>query len=315
MQTTMQAERVLFSHVDFTDDTFCLTPSLDQPIPESLTESIVRAGLLHPPILKEKSKNSYCIVTGWKRLTVLRETLVFSACNCLVLRSETSDLECLSKALEDALVSETCTPATRAVFFQKALRHLDEEQLSRRFLPAVGLSTHISHIHRSLDLLKLEEPLFHALHRGRLDEKAALEIIKLPFGDRMALFEVVEALHLSIGNQRKIVVACKELAARHNSSIISILSSSEVSEILDHPEANIPQKTANLMALLHRQRFPRATQAEKEFRQFRGGLNLPNSVTLEHAQAFEKDSVTLTIPFQNQEQLQKVWPDIKKLLR
>ena len=86
-------------------------------------------------------------------------------------------------------------------------------------------------------------------------------------------------------------------------------------DILNHPEANPPQKAANLMATLTAKRYPRLTEAEKNFQQFTDSLRLPKNATLSHAPAFEKDTVTLTISFKNQEDLLKSWQFIASALK
>jgi len=143
----------------------------------------------------------------------------------------------------------------------------------------------------------------------------ALELGKLDFGDRMALFEVINLLHLSVGNQKKLTISSRELAVRTNSSIRQVLSDPEAEAVLNHPEANLPQKAANLMAWINKKRFPRLSEAEQEFRRFTGKLQLPKGVDLSPAPSFEKDELTLTITIQDQDKLQKLWPKLERILQ
>ena len=182
------------------------------------------------------------------------------------------------------------------------------------FLPALGLEPHRHHLHNLLQLLGLEEHLLGAVHAGRLHEGVARELLGLNFTDRLSLYEVMEILSLSVSNQKKITAACRELAARHNTSVMALLCQPEVRDILDPQETNIPQKTARLMQWLTDQRFPRLAAAEQEFRTFAAALKLPNAVALSHSPSFEQDQVHLSIPFANREELRRIWPRIAEAL-
>jgi ParB family chromosome partitioning protein len=96
---------------------------------------------------------------------------------------------------------------------------------------------------------------------------------------------------------------------------MALLCQSEVREILDPRETNIPQKTARLMQWLTEQRFPRLAEAEQEFHAFAAALKLPSAVTLAHSPSFEQDQVQLSIPLANKEELRRVWPLIAEILK
>lgn len=310
----MRCARISIHKIDFQDNTFCLTSFEDQSLPDELIDSIKRVGILHPPILKEKSTNSYLILTGRKRLCAARDVLRFTACNCRIVPMETPEIDCLAIVLEEALASEGLTPVEKAVFMQKSLQWIDEQELIENFLPVLGLTPHSYHIQRTLALLSLEEPILRAVHEGRLEEGVARELCKLGFGDRIAIYDLIDLLRLSVGNQKKITTICKELSARNNDSIRTLLAHPDVSDILNHRDANPPQKTANLMAWLTKKRFPRLSAAESDFRKFSEKLALPKGVTLSHSPSFEKDTLTLSIPFQNPEALQKTWEKLAGML-
>ena len=304
--TPLQPERVLFSQIDIEDQQYFFSPAQVLEDTEELKKSIERVGLLHPPILLRTDNSYYQVVTGHRRIKTAREATGKSSLNCLVLSPETSAIEALAVALEEKC-SRRLTSVEQAIFLQKALQHLAQDEVAAEFLPVMGLAPNPYHIQNLLPLLELEEPLRYALHQGLLHELVARELVALSFTDRLALFEVIDLLQLSVGNQKKLTASCKELAKRNNSTIIAILSEPDIQDILNHPEANPPQKAANLMATLTAKRYPRLTEAEKSFQQFTDSLKLPKNATLSHAPAFEKDTVTLSISFKNQEELLKSW--------
>ena len=315
MPPSFRSSLVNLQQIDFQDLTNSLTPEQAREPNNALLESIARCGILHPPILREQGRSSLEIVSGRRRLLAARLALHTTSTLCLVLPAETLPTEALAINLEETMLRGNITVVEQAIFFQKILVHLDENEAARRFLPALGLEPHRHHLHGLLQLLGLEEHLLDALHAGRLHEGVARELLTLNFTDRLSLYEVMEMLGLSVGNQKKITATCRELAVRHRTSVMALLCRPEVREILDPQETNIPQKTARLMQWLTEQRFPNLTAAEHEFRSFAAALKLPSGVTLAHSPSFEQDQVHLSLPFTNREDVRRIWPLIANALK
>ena len=312
MPLQLRAKRLPLDQIDLNDDTFTLTiPGVPETDP-TLEASIARTDILHPPIVQEKADSSYRVVAGRKRLRAISASR--TSCDCLVLAANTGPTETLAVAFEETCISRQPTPLEKAVFLDKALRWLEEEQVAKRFLPLLGVKGDVYQLKRFLKLLAIEEPLLLAVHAGKLDEGVARDLGDLPFGDRMALFDLIDLLLLSVGNQKKLVSGCRELAKRHNTTIINILDNQQLRAILAHEASNPPQKAGQLMAWLTSLRSPRLLEAEKEFRTFRGKLDLPKKVDLHHVQSFEKDTMTLEIEFSDREQLQQQWPSLREIL-
>lgn len=308
----MSQSRIQLKHIDFSDDTFSLQPSwLHAEVPASLLSSIQRTGILHPPIISKTTSSSYIIVAGRKRLLAAQN--ISSSCNCITVAENSENIDLLAIALEEAQLCRPLTAIEQAIFFQKALNWISEKELICRFLPLMGLNESPYHIHKGLKLLELEEPLQLAIQHGQLDEKVAFELGKMAFGDRMGLFDLISTLKLSVGNQKKLAVICREVATRHNCTIIDWLRTPEITEIVNHGDTNIPQKAARFMKWLHRQRFPRLSQAEEKFHHFVNDLKLPRQIRLEHSPSFEKDELQLHISCSNQDHFLSIWEKIHPL--
>lgn len=312
MPLQLRASRLPLTQIDLDDDTFALTiPGVVTADPE-LEASIAEIGILHPPIVQEKASGSYRVVAGFKRLRAITTTR--TACDCLVLAANTGPAETLAAAFAATRINRQATALEKAVFLDKSLRWLDEEQVAKRFLPLLGIRPEQSQLKKFLKLLELEEPLLLAVHAGALDEKVARELGELPFGDRMALFDLIDLLSLSVGNQKKLVAGCRELATRNDTSIINILDDQELRALINCESSNLPQKAGHLMAWLNKLRSPRLQAAEKEFHAFRSKLALPKGVTLHHAQSFEKDTVTLEVEFPSRRELERQWLPLREIL-
>jgi hypothetical protein len=93
------------------------------------------------------------------------------------------------------------------------------------------------------------------------------------------------------------------------------LDSREGREIIEAPGNNPSQQSAKLMRWLSGLRYPRLASAEKDYRDFVAGLDLPAGVTLEHAPSFERDTLRLTIEFRNRQALEACRSALPELLK
>lgn len=314
MPPPFRSSLINLQNIDFQDTSNSLAPEGAQEPGPALLGSVARTGILHPPILREQGTALLQIVAGRRRLLAAQAVHHPVSAICLVLPAETTAADALAISLEETILRGDITVVEQAIFFYKILECMDEKNACR-FLPALGLTPHPHHIRKLLKLLQLEEHLLLSLHQGFLQEGVAHDLLGLSFTDRMSLFELMELLRLSVGNQRKLVAVCRELAGRTGTPIMAILGRPEARAILDGAESNIPQRTAQLMQWLTDQRFPRLNEAEQEFRAFSAGLGLPAGVTLSHALSFEQDRVDLAISFTNREELRRLWPRISAALR
>ncbi|MFP3982410.1 MAG: ParB/RepB/Spo0J family partition protein [Desulfurivibrionaceae bacterium] len=308
----MQTAHIKLKDIDFTDYSFSLLPeSLVDKCPAELKESIDRVGILHPPIVREGEQEFiHQIITGRKRLhTAL--ALGFDSFSCLKIPSDLPYLEILDIIWEEALHSRPLSPLEQALFLEKAGQVLTTPEIAGRFLPLIGLSPSTAYIQKKLGLPGLDEPLQIAVHEGRLNEQVGLELGELPFSDRMALFEVIDLLKLSVSNQKKLVHSCRELAARNCTTVLSLLSWPEFSEILNNSHDNIPQKAGLFMKAVQEKRYPRLTEAENDFRRFKAGLSLPENITISHDPSFEKDELTLTISCSDRQEARDIVDKIR----
>lgn len=314
MSLVKKAVTVLLQQIDFEDDTFSLVPFTEtSSLPDALIQSIRRVGVLHPPILRQLPTRLQ-IITGRKRLHILRDEEKRTSSVCLVMDSSTQDADCFGILVEDLLAGRPLTPVERAIFLEKSLSILPREQAVRRFFPLLGLGPNPGAEDRCLALLALEEPLLKAVHQGDLDERTAVDLCHVTLRDRLALFEVIMTLRLSVSNQRKLLGLVTELAKRANMTIMQFLSQDEVTEILAHHAANPPQKAALFLNWLGALKNPRLKEAEKEFATFAAKLKMPDGMSLAHSPSFERDSVSVTISFPDQKDLAARLPAIKQAL-
>ncbi|MDH4321927.1 MAG: ParB/Srx family N-terminal domain-containing protein [Desulfobulbaceae bacterium] len=312
MPLQLRATRLPLAQIDLNDDTFALTIPDAPAADPGLEASIAEIGILHPPIVQEKANSLYRVVAGVKRLRAISTTR--TACDCLLLAANTSPTETLAAAFAETRASRPPTALEKALFLNKGLRWLDEEQVARRFLPMLGEKGDLQQLRQHLQLLQLEEPLLLALQNGTLDESVARDLAEMSFIDRMTLFDLISLLTLSVDDQRKLVTGCREVAKRNGTNITAVLDDQDLNAILNHEASTPPQKAEQLMSWLADHCSPRQQAAEKEFQAFRAQFALPQGVTLHHVQSFAEDTVTMEVTFANREQLERLWPSLREIL-
>jgi ParB-like chromosome segregation protein Spo0J len=304
------------SHIDFADFSYSISPDRKIILDETFTQSIIKHGILHPPIVKEIEPDSYVIVTGRKRLLAFRTVFPEEiSCTCMIIPAKMQETDIFSVLLEDILTNRQLTPIEKAFFLQKISSLIDEKRIAEDFLPRINLPPDPLYYRLTVKLLNLEEPIIHEIHQGNINEKVALEIISLSVEDRLAVFHIISLLQLSVGYQKKLLNICRELASRMDKTITAILEDMDVQDILNHQEANPPQKAKNLMNWLSRKYLPRSSQSEDEFKRFIASMQLPRNVSVNHSPFFENDSVTLSITFSNKKSIQNAWKTIKDTIR
>ena len=308
-------ENISLSQIDFDDYTYSISPEPEIIVDETLRKSIAANGILHPPIVRESHQGVYAIISGRKRLLVLRAHQTAGRCNCLVIARRTPEAGVFNVLLEEIQLTRQLTTLEKAIFLQKITAVVDERQIIEEFLPRLDHAPNPAAMKQTLRLLDLEDFILRAIHHGYVHETVAREFTALTAADRAALFEIIATLRLSFSNQKKLLAICRELAGRDNTSIAALLDNDEVRDIVQHREANPPQKTKNLMAWLARRHMPRSGQAEEEFRRFLAALQLPENISVTHTPFFENDALTLAITFDNRKSLQRAWEKIKHATR
>ncbi len=304
-------QNISLEQIDFDDFSYSISVERQTDIDEKLKKSIARHGILHPPIIRESDTGFYAIVSGWKRLLAARSLHTEDVCSCLIISRQVPEVDVFHILLEEIQLTRQFTPIEKAMFLQKISAITDEKYVAKELLPRLGLPPAPFAMHQILLLLNLEEPILRAVNRGDIGETVARDILVLSARDRMILFAIISGLRLSFSNQKKLLTMCRELASRGNANIAALLDNEEVHCILQHQDANPPQKTKNLMTWLSCKHMERSRQAEEEFSRFLSAMQLPQNVSVAHTPFFEDDVMTLSITYPNRKSLQHAWEKIR----
>lgn len=314
MQLNLSINAIKSNCIEYSK-TWSLHPFLPSEPPPKLLASIQRIGLLHPPILIQDSVEKYNLLCGHYRLMANeRINPLNTNITCLILDSDTPSKQILHTVLEDQLLSGSLSSIEKAYFFKYCLRYMQIEEAAEKYLPVLSEKTQIQIIKKFLHFLELESELQISMHYGRISDKTAHELLTLTPGDRLTLHDIFLGLKLGGGKQNRLLALSKDLAYREGTTITQLLSGSDCKEILIHPEMNQPQKIANLLTILQRRLFPHSNLAEETFLKKIHKLNLPETCSISHSQAFERDDISVTMHFENLSKVEEKISEIKMIL-
>ena len=306
----MKLQKINLSTIKFDDDTFSLTPSPAEKAPEKLVQSINRVGILHPPIIVEIADNIYRIGSGRLRLLAALK-LNIPSCKCYIFKATTHPLDIFNYIYEDA--SHTSLPLlSKAIFLKKTGKWLSSKELATTFMEGFQLKANHFYVKKLQQLARLEINIQEALLENQIDEKICHELGKLEFIERMGLFDIIMNLSLSVGNQRKLLIASREIAIRNQITITSFLGQPDLTTILTNQSLNTPQKTAAFMMQLQQLRFPLLTEAEQDFKSFVKTLSLSKKISVSHSPSFEKNELLLTISCKSKKEVIELLAIINK---
>jgi hypothetical protein len=297
--------------VDLEDRTFALTPPGGEAFMPETKFAPATLALLQPPLLLKVPAGKMQVISGRSILSVLAPT---AALGCLLLPAGTSRATILELSLAAILTHRPATALEQANCWQKAEEWLGSEEARRRFGPQLELTRRYPPL-QLIRLLDLPENQAAALQTGRLELRAAFQLLDLDRNSSTLLFRIIDLLQLSSSNQKKLLEIVVELNRRSGQSITDLLDSREGREIIEAPGNNPSQQSAKLMRWLSGLRYPRLASAEKDYRDFVAGLDLPAGVTLEHAPSFERDILRLTIEFRNRQALEACRSALPELLK
>lgn len=92
-----KSTKVEINKIDFSNTSYRMSESPDL---KYLKKSISKGGILNPPIIQELQPKSYIIVSGYRRLLVLREIGV-EFVNCYVVNSQNLSIQLFHLCLDE----------------------------------------------------------------------------------------------------------------------------------------------------------------------------------------------------------------------
>ena len=304
---------VSLQSITFTRE-WSLHPWESQTISVDLDQSFSRIGILHKPILLARGDGRFDILCGYKRLQFALNKAQMRNIDCLILLQETQPTALLDILLTDQCSARPLSQAEKARFVEICSRFLSHQDIITYFFERLQLRKKLSTIKELNSILQLDPIIIAEIHGGTLQERMVNELLRLQeTSDRLALVQLFKDLALGEGKQKRFFTLIRDISFRLGSTISAYLRTKEIDKILKHPDLNIPQRIQHLKELLQEQLSPLHSQAEEEFTKQVRDLQLPPQYIISHSPSFEKDTVTLSISFENFEACANMASQINKI--
>jgi len=272
-------------------------------IPVQLQEDFRLHGILHPPLVIADSEKTFTLVSGARRMEFISKFISPSRMDCMVIDQEASIVTILNLILADQRCTSGLSLAEKARFAEIANRFLRPDEIVATFGKRLQLHNSRLPLGKLLQVVQLDETIVRAIHAGHLQDRMVGELLSLSDErDRLALVRLFDTLGMGDGKQKRFLTFIRDIAFRAGLSIASYLQESEITAILDHKEMNNPQKIHHLSTYLQSKINPTVAQTEAAFQQKVKSLQLPPNSSISHSPSFEKDTVTLSITFENFDQ-------------
>ena len=288
--------------------TWNLHPFLDDTLPDALIKSIIKVGILHPPVVIQTGA-TYDIICGRKRIQCARISGQ-SQFLCFALPQDSSKKTILEFLLEDQRARAPLSLPEMACFFKLCLNYMDREEalalLPEEMPPRLK--------GRLLSLLDCDNTLQKQIHFGYVTDKIIFDLLKLNRADRRRMVGLIEFLQLGGNKQKRLFTLCRDIVLRENISIDSLLDEPDIKAVIETNGMNIPQMTNRLLSLLQKRCYPQSTAARENFQAHVLALALSETCDISPSPFFEKDAVTLSIRFPDFDTCKNFWPSISDLL-
>jgi len=288
------ADKIIsISEIDTGDDTFRLSLRTDQ---DPLVASVQAAGLINPPVLRQREDLRYQIVCGFRRVMACK-ALGWHEIKAKVLKEGVTELDSFKLAILDNRSHRQLNIVEQAQGIQKLSRHLPSRKRLHTLSSLLGFPEN-KKVFEKMEALSM---LPAAIQAGVMDEiisfEAAVDLSEFSHAEALSFFELFKHLNLSQNKQRDIIKLVQEIAIREDLQPVEILESKGIKTSIDRPELNRNEKASRVRAYLKRRRFPTLARAEERFSRELKALKLNEDFHITPPAYFEGGPYTLRMTF------------------
>jgi len=302
------ARLIPLADIDPQDERFRITTRRDS---DALHLSIGRLGLLDEPLVLSGA-SGFIIVSGFRRIAACRG-LGWDSIRARILQ-KASPYECALTAI----AANSLDRPLNLIEISRALRLLDRYAPGGQAPPedtaALGLPTHAGMAARLKTLCRLPAEAQDAVLEEALSFAMACEIGRMEEGLAVAFARLFRQLKTSLNKQREIITLVAEIARREGIGSGQVLAEDRLSRIMDAQDLDRNQKTQRIRTLLRQRRFPALVAAEDSFHSLRRRLALGDNLQLAPPRDFEGTRFTLTLNFENMEEVLRLRIKLDELL-
>lgn len=307
--TTLNYRMVSLADVSSDDGTFRITTRTDI---EDLINSIKQLGLIQPPVLVSGFAG-YKIVCGFRRITACR-ALGWSRITARIL-AETADRFQMAQL---AIADNAWQRSLNLLETSRALTLLaDVCPDQRRFAQAasaLGLPVNPSLVAKVKKICRLSRGIQESIVNGTIGMSMALALAELDQPAGEAVLGLFNELKVGLNKQRELLILLKEIAGREGRSVQQLIAEKPLQEILANTRLDRAVKRQKIRSFLQQRRYPSISKAAADYAQRIKLLELGSNIDLIPPKNFEDTAFTLTLRFNNRENLADLKKKIEELI-
>lgn len=287
----MLTTEVALADIDFNNREYELFSS--EP-GSNLEQSISSVGLLNPVKLIKNTKN-YIVLTGWKRLNVLKKLNYPSVASMIYKEDELSPLQLFTYIYIDN--KDRFTELEKAELLSKLIKSdtLTEAKIKSEFLPILGLNPSLNNLNKYRSVALLEKELKEACFNELVTFEQLLLLSEIDDPKFRTGFynHFIKNNRFNNNETRDLLKDVQAICIRSSLSIDNLAK-----QILkEKQDKNTIRKLVKVLC------YPRLTETEQKYNDIVKDLNLGTSSRLVNHPYFESNDLELRIKFNNQKDL------------
>ena len=305
-------QKILLRQIDRMDETFSVNylPDLQR-----LRSSIGEIGLIQPVLLREKG-GEYQIISGFRRISVMKELGNPEIEARVFKEKEEDDLQLFSLSLHENLTTRGFNTIEKAIALDKLVYHfrIDPRVVTMNFLPLFSLEPNEKILNTYLSLARMEDELKSYVLREEVSRTNIRKFVSLDPDDRKTLLSLLPFLKLGENRLREMLTLFEEVSRKNRCTLREIIHRIEIETILSQKELTPSQRTEKIKKVLIDLRYPRMRQMEEGFEKKRKELNLPSAVLIRHPPFFEGRGIGVEFQFETLEEYRSILSSLNLLM-
>jgi ParB family chromosome partitioning protein len=307
----MEIKKVLIEQIDLSDETFSVN---FMPDFQNLRSSIEEIGLIQPVLLAKKPER-YQIVSGFRRIWILRDLGRPDILARIIEDEALGDLQLFSTVLHENLTTRGFNAVEMAIALEKLIQQfqVDPGIIVKKYFPLFNLESDEKILKTYLSLARMEEEIKGYVLREEVSRTNIRKLATYSSEDRLALFALFSPLKLGENRLREMLTLLGEISKRDLFTVREIVGRPEIQTILSHKELTASQRAERVKKILVDLRYPRMHTLEETFERKKRDLNLPSRVSLYHSPFFEGKELKIEFQFESLDEYRSILSSLSQL--
>lgn len=301
---------VALDQVNTGDHTFKITTNSEI---NELALSVSAIGLLQPPVLQKKA-GGFIVICGFRRIAACK-TRNLARIPVRIIAANCPALMCAQIAIADNAHQRPLNIVEQSRAFHLIEKFAGGSPDWLKIAESTGLSGSQTAVDRIMPVASMPVALQGAILEGSIALPIALRINQFEKDDAAALCFFFQRVGAGLNIQREMFESIIEISFRDDIPVNTLLTRSEISDIVRHSDLSAPQKAQQLRTMLKVQRYPEISNAHASYNQKVKTLKLSPRIQIHPPRHFEGKTYRLSLKIDSRRQLKALQPELEKLVQ